>query len=142
MGGPGTLQGWNEQVLGAAQPYLANLLSNYFGSTAPIMGGTFGGQQGSYASMGTASQLPYFLQLAAQGYGNQLNSAINAMQGSKYGYAKPGSTGLVQTAAGSLLGGMGAGLGVNLSGGGGGPLNVIRAIKPAGDYTGWGMLNS
>ena len=87
---------WLNQVMGDAEPYLANLLSQYFGATAPTMGGAFGGQQGSYAAQGVASQLPYFANLAG-----------GLMQGQKQLYEKPGSPGLV----GSLAPGIGLGLG-------------------------------
>lgn len=86
---------WMQTVLGQAQPFLADLLKDYFGATAPVMGGTFGGQQGEFASQGVASQLPGFMGLAA-----------NLMAGQNQLYEKPGHAG--------LLGSMGSGFGLGL----------------------------
>lgn len=83
---------WMGAITGQMEPFLAKLLADYFGATAPMMGGTFGGQQGTFASQGVASQLPYLGNLAMSG-----------MQGAKQTVVKPGSQGLVQ----SFLGGMG-----------------------------------
>jgi len=119
---------WVENVLGQAQPYLANLLGDYFGATAPIMGGTFGGQQGTFAAQGVASQLPQFL-----------NTAGQLAQGQNQMVVKPGSQGLLGAALPAFAMGLGGssvpllGKLLGLGGGGGG------AIPPTIDLRSMGM---
>jgi hypothetical protein len=105
---------WLQAVLGQAQPYLSNLLGDYFGATAPTMGGAFGGQQGNFAAQGVASQLPQFANIAGQLTQGQNQMVVN-----------PGSQGLLGAALPAFAKGLGGSSGpllgklLGLGGGGG-----------------------
>ena len=95
-----------QQMLSGMEGQLGDIGSRALGG-ASAFGPGFQGNTGLLAQRAVA---PYLAQLMQQAVGVGTPSIMQT----------PGSTGLVQTALGNLVGGMGIGMGANIFGGGGG----------------------